>query len=195
MNKRVLISAITVLSIAMVIGIASVGNKVASSLNIVKASPELVEHNLVMHHSELKNVSYDEKLSTYNFEIKKNTDASNVFSSTNTYGSGTSAYVSDPNNFDYSSNDYIFKMTETGEHGHENYFNITFIMTVNDLDYPTLNITTYNGSYNETKDVEFTDYDFVGDTESIYFHYYWLGGSYGSWISINYITFHYFCLY
>lgn len=62
MNKRVLISAVSVLSIAMVIGIASVGNKVASSLNIVKADPVSVEHTIRFTYDDIELFECDKGL-------------------------------------------------------------------------------------------------------------------------------------
>ncbi len=79
MNKRVLISAVSVLSIAMVIGVASVGNKVASSLNIVKADPIGVGHSIYLTKDNVDAYVGDD--SYYWFTMAGLTDIGNEYKS------------------------------------------------------------------------------------------------------------------
>lgn len=84
MNKRVLISAVSVLSLAMVIGIAAVGGSKAAEMNIVKADPVGVEHSLVFDHDSYVNIDeYDaitlRENTEYGYPIECDSDYSCIF--------------------------------------------------------------------------------------------------------------------
>lgn len=207
MNKRVLISAVSVLSIAMVIGIASVGNKVASSLNIVKADPVSVEHTIRFTYDDIELFEFEGGLCLAS--LSKKTNAGNDFVSEDV----TIYDYSDigPSKGD-STHQYLFKVNNSGYpyyvYESKKPVSIEFKMNV-DIPFSVTraiaNVSTYydeSGDKNpastsvSTKDCNFDDYEMDEDGLKYDFLYQFeFENKYQYQATINYVEFVYSCTY
>ena len=197
MNKRVLISAVSVLSIAMVIGIASVGNKVASSLNIVKADPVSVKHTITFDHNSTITHTTDGECDY--IELIDYTEHSNEMKCDKDY-----SYVTNKGGVTYLGSDYIFEATNLyPDAGNKVVFNFVFYfeLDIYEADKITGTASVSEKRYDAQQDTYYwKELDPVAASNDSYEElaemsiYY--GNATGAYaVRLNSITFNYTCSY